>query len=198
MRNTATPRAADWHDYGVEAANTEVVVTRAAAASARHRLTELSASYDLTGTGELDLYGLSKVGPMDLSDEDVLDLTADTFTVSGHGLSDNDQVVLHLLSGSAPTGLTDGTTYFVVNVSGDDFKLEASIGGGAIDISGTQANFSTEALILPLSKSWEIYDHLERDFAAAPLLGTADTPLIVKLEAKSGKIGKLNCSGYTL
>lgn len=198
MRDRATIRAADWHECGSEAANTEVVVTRAAADNARHYVTTIEASFDtLNKNGELDMYGLSKVGPMDLTDGDVLDLTNDTFTVAGHGLSDNDQVVFHVLSGSAPTGLTSGNTYFAVNVSGDDFKLEASIGGGAIDISGTQSGFSTEAVILPLCKSWEVFDSFSMQYTH-PIRAEYDAPIILKLEAVSGSVGKLNVDGYTI
>lgn len=198
MRNLSTIRSADWSEYGTESANTEVVVTKTARNNARHHITCIEASYDTSSkNGELDLYGLSKVGPMDLTDTDVLDLTADTFTVEGHGLSNADQVVFYVLSGSAPTGLTSGNTYFVVGVSGDDFQLETSVGAGAIDMSGTQANFSTEALVLPLSKSWEIFETTAMTYFH-PLRGEYDVPIIIKLEAVSGSVGKANICGYTI
>lgn len=196
MSNVSAQRASDLHEYATAGNNTEVVAELAAVASARHHLTSLSASYSATTSGELDMYGLSKVGPMDLTDDDVLDLTGDTFTLSGHGLTNGDQVVFHSLGDTAPTGLTSGNTYFVVGVSGADFQLSATSGGSAINMSGTQANFTEEAVILPLSKSWEIYDALDLQFHS-PLIGPFKTPLILKLEAVTSITGKVNASAYS-
>ena len=198
MRNISTPRASDWHEYGTAAANNEVVVTRSAPSSGvSHKITSFEASFSATGNGELDLYGLTKVGPLDLTDTSVLNLSTDKFTLAGNGLSNADQVVFHTLGGTAPTGLTSGNTYFAVGVSGNDFQLEASVGGGAINMSGTQANFATGALILPLVRSWEVYDHLELSFSS-PLHATPNAPVILKLEAVSALIGKVNMTGYSL
>jgi len=191
----STPRSSDWHETGTAAANTEVVVTRREREGASNYITSFGANYSATTTGEVDLYGLTKVGPLDLTSTAVLNLSTDVFTVSGHGLSDAQQVVYYALSGTTPTGLTSGNTYFVVNVSGDDFQLESSVGGGAINMSGTQANFTSEALILPLSKSWEIYDIFEL-VIPSPWEAPQDCPIIVKLEAVSGIVGKINMSGY--
>ena len=38
-----------------------------------------------------------------------------------------------------PTGLTPGTTYYVINASGSTFNLSATVGGAAIDTSGSQS-----------------------------------------------------------
>jgi len=38
-----------------------------------------------------------------------------------------------------PTGLTPGTTYYVINASGSTFNLSATVGGAAINTSGTQS-----------------------------------------------------------
>lgn len=42
-------------------------------------------------------------------------------------------------TGALPTGLTVGTTYFVVNSTGNTFSLSATLGGTAITTSGTQS-----------------------------------------------------------
>jgi hypothetical protein len=57
----------------------------------------------------------------------------DTLTISNHGFADNDQVVA---SGTLPTGLPAGT-YYVRDRTINTFKLSTTIGGGAIDFSGT-------------------------------------------------------------
>lgn len=189
--------ASDWHEQGRAADNTVVVISRSRfAANVKHVLSSLEVSFDTTASALLDLFGLTKVGVLDLTDTDVVDLTAETFTVPGHGFSNADKVVFHTNGGTAPTGLTSGSTLFIVSVSGDDFKFEATVGGGAIALSGTQANFATEAVILPLSKSWQVYDHLELDWEAG-LLGTENAPLILKLAAVTSVQGILNVSGYS-
>lgn len=62
--------------------------------------------------------------------------STDIFTAPGHDLVLNDIVVVLDLSGSAlPTGLTQGTKYYIINVSGDTFQLSTSQGGSAVNIT---------------------------------------------------------------
>lgn len=193
----STPRSSDWNEYGREADNVEVVLTRVRnPADQTHTITNISASFDTTVSSLLDLYGLSKVGPLDLSDTAVLDLVANTFTKSGHGLSDGDKVVYDVNGGGAVTGITSGAALFVRGVSGDDFELSLTSGGAAIDVSGTQPGFATEAVILPLSKSWQVYDHIELDFSA-PLEGVPNAPLYLRMLEQAGIQAILNMSGYS-
>lgn len=54
-------------------------------------------------------------------------------------------------TGALPTGLTVGTVYYVVNVSGTQFSLAATYGGSAINTSGTQSgvhSFSPQGIPL--------------------------------------------------
>ena len=60
------------------------------------------------------------------------------FNLNAHGLLDNDPIVLGT-SGALPTGVNTTTVYYVVNKTANDFQLEASIGGGAITLSGSQS-----------------------------------------------------------
>jgi len=73
------------------------------------------------------------------------DYASDHFkcTSAGHGMSDGDILRVFNSGGAAPTGLTAITTnYYVVNSTANTFELEASVGGGHIDLvddgSGTQ------------------------------------------------------------
>merc|ERR1719506_187191 len=66
--------------------------------------------------------------------------SADTITFSAHGLSDGDNVQYNNGGGTAITGLTHGTNYFVVNAATNTFKLSASSGGSAIGLTGTGNN----------------------------------------------------------
>lgn len=194
----ATPKAADWHEYNREADNTEVVISRVRlAADQEHAVTSISASIDTTASSLLDLFGLSKVGVMDLTDTDVLDLATEIFTFAGHGLAEAEKLVFHTNGDTAPTGLTSGTTYFAKTVTTDTFKLAATSGGAAIDLSGTQSSFAEEAVILPLSKSWQVYDHFEVEYPS-PLQASANAPLILKIAAVASVQGILNMSGFSV
>lgn len=66
-----------------------------------------------------------------------VDLTNDRIYCEGHGYSNGDKVTFH--DGTAPTGLTAGTTYFVVGVTAGDpdyFQVAATSGGSAINLTG--------------------------------------------------------------
>jgi hypothetical protein len=76
----------------------------------------------------------------------------DAFTANAHGYSNGDQVVLSGLTGSG--GVVAGTYYYVRDVTTNTFKLAATSGGAAIDItsdgSGTVAETGalTETMVL--------------------------------------------------
>jgi hypothetical protein len=59
-------------------------------------------------------------------------------SLTAHGLVNNRAVVLET-TGSLPTGLTAGTTYYVRNATADSFELAATSGGTPINTSGTQS-----------------------------------------------------------
>lgn len=66
-------------------------------------------------------------------------VTNDTVTSSGHGLTTDDRVMLfNVFSESIPTGLTEGTIYFVLasGLTADVFKVATTSGGSAINITG--------------------------------------------------------------
>ena len=71
-----------------------------------------------------------------------INTATDTFTTtSAHGLSANDQLTFNVTQGSFPTGLTAGTTYFVISdgLTTNDFKVSETQGGSAIDTTGSAA-----------------------------------------------------------
>lgn len=57
----------------------------------------------------------------------------DVFTAVGHAFSDTTAVVL--TGASLPGGFTSGTKYFVRDMTGNTFKLAATSGGAAIDVT---------------------------------------------------------------
>lgn len=63
-------------------------------------------------------------------------LANDQFLSPGHGLANGDRVMLFNVLGTAlPTGVTEGTVYFVVNVATDTFKVSTTSGGAAVDLT---------------------------------------------------------------
>jgi len=61
------------------------------------------------------------------------------FTKSAHGYAINDPVVFST-TGALPTGLTAGTVYYVLTVpTADTFTVSTSVGGSAVNTSGSQS-----------------------------------------------------------
>jgi len=71
--------------------------------------------------------------------------TADTITIPGHTLVVDDRVTfLPLEAGSLPTGVTEGTVYWVKTVSGNDITVSTSQGGGTLDITAAGSGLGIE------------------------------------------------------
>jgi len=63
-------------------------------------------------------------------------LSNDQLFSVGHGLADGDRVQLfNVFSEALPTGLTEGTVYFVVSSATNSFKVSTTSGGSAVDIT---------------------------------------------------------------
>lgn len=61
------------------------------------------------------------------------------FTKTAHGYALNDPIVLST-TGALPTGLTAGTVYYIKTIpTADTFTVSATVGGAAINTSGTQS-----------------------------------------------------------
>lgn len=70
--------------------------------------------------------------------------STDILTVPGHTFTAGQQVMVIDTDGSSlPTGIAENTTYFVVTVSGSTFKLSATSGGSAIDLTADGAGHVT-------------------------------------------------------
>lgn len=73
--------------------------------------------------------------------------TTDTITSNGHGLANTDRVqVFNVFAESLPSGLTEGTLYFVINTATDTFQLSATSGGAAVDITTVGDLFWAEVI----------------------------------------------------
>lgn len=60
-------------------------------------------------------------------------------------LPSNGTPVSFLTTGALPTGLSVGTTYYVINASGTTFNVSTTVGGSAVNTSGTQSGTQTAA-----------------------------------------------------
>lgn len=76
----------------------------------------------------------------------------DTITIPGHTLAVNERAAFYPAFGSAlPTGLTEGTIYWVITVSGDDITVSTTQGGGAVNITAVGDGVAIEAAVLAVS-----------------------------------------------
>jgi hypothetical protein len=67
---------------------------------------------------------------------DAAGVTSDTITSSAHGLVNTDRVmVFNVFAESLPTGLVEGTIYYVVGAATDTFQVSATSGGAAVNLT---------------------------------------------------------------
>lgn len=73
----------------------------------------------------------------DASDDTVVSEVNDTITITGHRFEDGDELVYNVPASPAYAigGLTDGNTYYVVSKTTNTFKLSATSGGSAINLT---------------------------------------------------------------
>lgn len=76
----------------------------------------------------------------------------DVCTAVGHQLSNGQALTVRNVGGGLPAGLAAATIYWVVNVTTDTFKLSATKGGSAIDITttGTGTHYAELCLVYPV------------------------------------------------
>lgn len=73
----------------------------------------------------------------DASDDAVVSAANDTITITDHRFEDGDEVIYNVPASPAYAigGLTDGNTYYIVSSTANTFKLSATSGGSAIDLT---------------------------------------------------------------
>jgi hypothetical protein len=117
-----------------------------------------------TGTGKILYRGHLGTAPIAFTAT-----TADLVTAPGHTFADTNEVVLYARPGATlPTGVTDGTVYFVRDTSGDTFKVALTSGGAAIDLTAAGAGVIGKVTKL------DIANLVFPEFAAAALSVTVD------------------------
>jgi hypothetical protein len=126
--------------------------------------------YDSLTTGELwgviYLYGSDAF----IAVVDGTSVTNDTLIAPAHGLANDTRVRVERIpgGGSVPAGLSEDTTYWVVSSATDTFKLAATQGGAAIDLTAKGG-----VLVLPLAPV-TINQNDQPQFAASALRAYLD------------------------
>jgi hypothetical protein len=118
-----------------------------------------------SGTGKILCRGAlgSHLGPF------VGENSNDQITIKGHGLSVSDRVVFLAPPGAAlPTGITEGTVYFVKTApDGDTITISTTDGGSTLDITADGDGVAFK--VVPLS----ISSGITPNFAIGALVGNA-------------------------
>jgi len=73
--------------------------------------------------------------------------STDLINCTAHGWSDTQTIAFY--NGTVPTGLTEGTRYYVRDATADTFKVAATSGGAAIDIT---AAGSTDCVVSSITE----------------------------------------------
>jgi hypothetical protein len=81
-------------------------------------------------------------------------------TWASHGLSINADIIFNT-TGGLPTGLTVGTTYYVIasGFTSGSFQVSATQGGSAINTSSAGSGTHTVMGIVPSSRVWHVYEN---------------------------------------
>lgn len=84
-------------------------------------------------------------------------------TWNSHGLLAGQPVIFENEGGALPTGLTDGTVYYVVaaGLTANSFSVSATVGGAAIDTTGTSTGTTTASA--PVAGMTDLFQGLALD-----------------------------------
>lgn len=112
-------------------------------------ITHFGIGTDPTGTGKL-LYK----APLGTALQGAFTAVAvgDLITIPGHTLVVDERVAFYPVLGSAlPTGITEGTIYWVKTVSSNDITISTTQGGAVVDITAAGDGIAIEAAALAVS-----------------------------------------------
>lgn len=77
-------------------------------------------------------------------------LANNQFFSVAHGLADGDRVILYnVFAESLPTGVAEGTVYYVVNSAANTFKVSATLGGAAVPLTAVGGGEGHWARVVP-------------------------------------------------
>ncbi len=86
--------------------------------------------FDAASAGNLKCWGRAVGTP-----KSFVALASNTITCPAHTWTDDQPVILMSIPGeSLPSGVTEGTVYYLISVTTDTFQISATVGGSAVDI----------------------------------------------------------------
>lgn len=100
--------------------------------------------WDAPASGHLWIWGECGQTPQAFA----ADATTDQFTVPAHGYADSTPVFLALGSEAVPAPLVAGTVYYVRDAAADTFKLAATAGGAALNLTAAGSGFLRECYVV--------------------------------------------------
>lgn len=155
---------AGWTVSGNQVSNTAAIAFPQCGASGA-TITHWGLGTDSSGAGTLlysNTLGASNQGPFTAKVDD-------TITIPGHTLSVSDRVAFYPAFGSSlPTGITEGTQYFVKTVAGDDITISTTDGGATLNITAVGDGVVYKAAALAVSNG------ITPQFAIGALVITED------------------------
>lgn len=107
------------------------LITDAAAATMDQGEAAFWAIFDALTSGNMYHFG-RLVGPYKVF---TADASTDFITSTSHGYANGDAVEVESEQGTVPAGLSENTKYFVRDQTANTFKLAATAGGAAIDLT---------------------------------------------------------------
>jgi len=110
--------------------------------------TEAERATDLVLRGSVD-YGQKGIIKNSFNAKPLtVNISTSTFTSKSHNLTLNTQITIST-TGTLPTGIVSGTTYYARDITANTFKLSTTSGGNAITLSGSQTGTHTLSLKNP-------------------------------------------------
>lgn len=95
--------------------------------------------------------------------------TSDTLTIPGHTLAVDDRVAFYpVAGGTLPTGITEGTLYWVKTSATDTITISTTQGGATLDVTGVGDGIVFKATTLAVSVN------ITPEFAAGQIVITED------------------------
>jgi hypothetical protein len=109
------------------------------------------------------------------------DVSTDTITLTSHGLEDD--TIIRFTSIGTVTGLTvDTTDYYVINSTSNTFEVSTSVGGSAVDLTGTTDDVDFVD-ITPISVGYYV---VGPGIPVGTVIGSVVDPTEIELEDGSG------------
>lgn len=103
---------------------------------------------------ELGLVRLTSSPNIVLGNPTIMIASPAVITLASHGLTVND-IIQFSTTGTLPTGITAGTTYYVISIglTTNSFEISSTAGGAAINMTGSQLGVQTLTKITPIALS---------------------------------------------